>query len=102
MIKSPYVSSNMIFDFNTESNLNINTFLNIGHRWNLDKKSEKPNMLGVELGYLIVKQGDLFGKNTFKLGVNWSPAKHISVSPQLYISDNFKTAYPGIRIGFGL
>lgn len=102
MIKSPYISSNMIFDFNTESNMNINTFLNIGHRWNLDKKSEKPNMLGVELGYLIVKQGDLFGENTFKLGFNWSPAKFITVSPQLFISDNFKTAYPAIRIGFGI
>ncbi len=101
MIRSPYVSTNVVFDFDAESKMNINTFLNIGHSWNIDKKSDKPNMLGVELGYLIVRQGDLFGENTFKFGINWSPAKHIYVTPQLYMTDNFKTVYPGIRIGFG-
>ena len=102
MLRAPYVSSNLVFDFDAESSMNINTFLNVGYRWNINKKSEKPTNLGVELGYLIVKQGDLFGENTFKLGVNWSPAKFITVSPQLYISDNFKSAFPGIRIGFGI
>lgn len=101
MARSPYVSANMVFDFDAESKMHINTFLNVGYRWNLSKKSVKPNMLGVELGYLIVKQGDLFGDNTLKFGVNWSPAKHITVSPQLFITDNFKQAFPGIRVGFG-
>jgi len=101
MVRAPYVSANMVFDFDAESNMHINTFLNLGYQWNLNKKTEKPNMLGVELGYLIVKQGDLFGDNTFKLGVNWSPAKHITVSPQLFIIDNFNQAFPGVRIGFG-
>jgi len=101
MIRAPYISSNMVFDFDTESKMSINTFLNLGYKWNLDKRSEKPNVLGIELGYLIIKQGDFFGENTFKLGVNWSPAKHITVSPQLYITDNFNSAFPGIRIGFG-
>lgn len=100
--RAPYVSTNMIFDFDTESKLNINTFLNLGYQWEIRNKSEKRDFIGVELGYLISKQGDLFGKNTFKLGVNWSPAKFITVSPQLYITDNFKTAYPAIRIGFGI
>ncbi len=102
ILRAPYVSSNMVFDFGTERNMNINTFLNLGYQWEMNNKSEKRDFMGVELGYLISKQGDLFGENTFKLGVNWSPAKLINVSPQLYITDNFKTVYPGIRIGFGL
>lgn len=101
MIRSPYVSTNAIFDFDAENKININTFLNVGYSWNLDKKTDKPNLLGVEIGYLIVKQGDIFGENTFKFGIQWSPAKHIFVTPQLYITDNFKTVFPGIRIGFG-
>lgn len=101
-IRAPYVSSNMVFDFGTESKININTFLNLGYQWEMNNKSEKRDFMGVELGYLISKQGDLFGENTFKFGINWSPAKLINVSPQLYITDNFKTIYPGIRIGFGL
>lgn len=102
VLRSPYISSNLVFDFDTESNINVNTFLNIGYQWNMDKQAEKPKLLSFDLGYLIVKNGDLFGKNTFKMGFNWSPLKGITVSPQLYITDNFKTMYPGIRIGFGL
>ena len=101
MLRAPYVSSNVVFDFDAENKMNLNTFLNVGYQWNLNEKSEKPSNLGVELGYLIVQQGDLFGENTFKLGVNWSPAKSITVSPQLFITDNFDAAYPGVRIGFG-
>ncbi len=102
MYRGPYVSSNLVFDFDAEDKMNINTFLNAGYQWDINHKSDKREYLGVELGYLISKQGDLFGKNTFKLGVNWSPAKFITVSPQLYITDNFKTAYPALRIGFGI
>lgn len=100
--RGPYVSTNLIFDFDAEDNLNINTFLNVGYSFNVGNKTKKPDMLGVELGYLISKQGNLFGDNTFKLGVNWSPAKYMSVTPALYITDNFKQAFPGIRIGFGI
>ena len=97
--RGPYISSNMIFDFNEESSMNINTFLNAGYAWTLGGKTEKQTMLGVDLGYLIVKQGDLFGENTFKLGINWSPGNLLQVSPQVYITDNFNQIYPGFRIG---
>lgn len=102
ILRAPYVSTNMVFDFGAESNININTFLNLGYKWEMNNKSVKRDFMGIELGYLISKQGDLFGENTFKFGLNWSPAKLINVTPQLYITDNFKTVYPGIRIGFGL
>ena len=101
MRRGPTFSSNMIFDFDAEKNMSINTFLNAGYSWDISKKSDKPSMLGFDIGYLIVKQGDMFGENTFKLGATWSPAKYINVSPQLFITDNFKQAFPGVRIGFG-
>jgi len=101
MMRGPQVSANMIFDFASEGNMNINTFLNLGYAWDLERKTDKANILGVELGYLISRQGDLFGENTFKFAVNWSPAKLVTVSPQLFVTDNFKQAFPGVRIGFG-
>lgn len=102
ILRNPYISSNTLFDFTAENKINLNTFLNLGYSWTVNKKAEKNDLLGVELGYLISKQGDLFGENTFKLGFNWSPAKHINVSPHIYITDDFNKAFPGIRIGFGL
>jgi hypothetical protein len=99
--QGPGISSNFVFDFPSENNINVNTFLNLNYSWTINKKAKKPDMLSFEMGYLISRQGELFGKNTIKLAFSWSPAKFVTVSPQLYISDNFGQAYPGIRVGFG-
>ncbi len=96
-----YTSYNLLFDFNEKSKINTNGFLNIGYRRNLSHNIDKPNWLGVEVGYLINKQGDLFGNNTFRLGANWELGKYVSVAPQLYLSDDFTEFYPAVRIGFG-
>ena len=66
--------------------------------------SDEPDWLGIEAGYLISQEGNLFGDNTFKLGFNWSLVKgrSVFVSPQLYFTDNFNTVFPGVRIGIGL
>lgn len=102
MLRNPYISSNMLFDFTSENQINLNTFLNLGYSWTVNRKADKNDLLGLELGYLISQQGDMFGDNTIKFGFNWSPAKHIQVSPHVYITDDFSKAFPGIRIGFGL
>ncbi len=96
-----YVSYNLLFDFMEESKTNLNGFLNVGYRRNLSNNIDKPNWLGVELGYLIKNQGDLFGKNTFKFGVNWELGKYVSISPQLYLSNDGKDFYPALRLGIG-
>lgn len=100
-LRYPYISSNMLFNFDSENKIQMNIFLNLGYGWNTGRERNKKDMLGVELGYLISRQGDLFGQNTLKMGFNWSPAKGVFVSPQLYVTDKFKSAYPAIRIGFG-
>jgi len=101
---NPYISTNLVFDYDSENNFNVNSFLNLGFRWNQNKKNESPDWLGVEVGYLYKQEGDLFGDNTVKLGLNWSLVKgrSVYVSPQLYFTDNFNSIYPAIRIGIGL
>jgi len=96
-----YLSYNQLFDFRDNSKVNLNSFLNIGYRYNLARNIGNTNWLGVELGYLIMRNGDLFDKSTFKLGVNWEVGKLISVSPQFYLSGDMKQLYPAVRIGFG-
>jgi len=96
-----YLSYNQLSDFGDNSKVNINGFVNIGYRYNLSNTFGNPNWLGVELGYLTNRHGDLFGKNTFKFGVNWELGKYISVSPQLYLSGDLTQFYPAVRIGFG-
>ena len=101
---NPYISTNLLFDFDSGNKMNINGFLNVGHRWNMEKGTGSPDWFGVEVGYLVHKEGDMFGENTFKLGLNWSlfKGRSVYVSPQLYFTDNFNTVYPAVRIGIGL
>ena len=95
-----YLSYNQLSSFDLNSNVNMNGFFNVGYRKNLSNALNNPNWLGVEIGYLTLKNGDLFGKNTFRFGLNWEVGKYITVSPQLYFSNS--GLFPAIRIGFGL
>ena len=94
-----YLSYTPLFDFVDNSTIDLNHFVNLGYRYNLSKNKNDSNWLGVELGYLVSQEGDLFNENTFKIGVNWEVGKYISISPQLYVSKEL--TYPAVRIGFG-
>jgi hypothetical protein len=94
-----YLSFNQLYDFSSNSKINHNSFLSLGYRCNLSGIVRKPNWLGFEIGYLVSRQGEFFGNNTFRLGFNWEFGKYMSVSPQLYLSG--QQFYPAVRIGFG-
>ncbi|MBK8805265.1 MAG: hypothetical protein IPO21_00905 [Bacteroidales bacterium] len=98
-----YLSYNQLIVYNDNSifNINSNSFFNLGYRYNLSNTFKNPNWIGLELGYLVSKEGNFFGKNTFKFGVNWEVGKYITISPQLYFSVDLLLC-PAIRIGFGL
>ncbi|MEQ8713136.1 MAG: hypothetical protein RIC80_08960 [Cyclobacteriaceae bacterium] len=97
----PYISTNMLFDFSENKEINVNTFLNLGYGWNVTKFSPRKDKLFVELGYLISRQGDLFEENTLRFGFKWSTVKGVYVNPHIYASDGLNNIYPGVRIGFG-
>lgn len=97
-----YVSNNLMFFFDAENRAVINNFTSIGYKRNFSNQKEKPNWLGVELGTLTKKSGDIFKPNTIRLGVNWQVGKSITVSPQLYFNGFFQQVSPGFRIGIGL
>lgn len=97
-----YVSNNLLFSFDTENSSVINNFTNFGYRRNLSNERGNPNWLGVEIGILTKRSGEIFQPNAMRLGVNWNVGKHITVSPQLYWNGFFQQVSPGFRIGIGL
>lgn len=97
-----YVSNNLIFSFDAENTALINNFTNFGYRRNLSNQKDKPNWLGIEIGTLTKRSGDLFQPNTMRLGMNWGAGKNITVAPQLYFNGFFQQVSPGLRIGIGL
>ena len=88
-----------MYFFDIDSKLVLNGFANVGYRYNFSNNIYKPNWVGVEVGYNVNRNGDMFGENTFKFAVNWEAGRYITVSPQLYFSGS--TTYPALRIGFG-
>jgi hypothetical protein len=96
-----YLSYNQLSYFPDLSNPKLNGFLNIGYKYNLSNIVGKPDWLGIEIGYLVNRQGELFRENTMRLGFNWDIEKYISVAPQVYVSGDFKEIFPAVRIGFG-
>ena len=94
-----YLSYTPLFDFVDNSTIDLNHFVNLGYRYNLSKNKDDDNWLGVEFGYLVSQEGELFNEDTFKFGVNWEIGKYISISPQLYVSKEL--TFPAVRIGFG-
>lgn len=97
-----YVSNNLMFSFAEDNSAVINNFTNIGYRRNLSNQRDKPNWLGIELGTVTKRSGDIFQSNTMRLGMNWQAGKHITLSPQMYFNGFFKQVSPGFRIGIGL
>ena len=81
-----------------------NTFLNLslGNRVNTSLRS---NLLlsgyEVGIGYLVEREGSYYGKNTFKVfGSVVTRSKFIRLTPEIYITNNFKEAFPGFSIKF--
>ncbi|GEO05620.1 hypothetical protein AAE02nite_32840 [Adhaeribacter aerolatus] len=87
---------------NRQYKLYLNTFLDFGIG---TKLFNRPNDVDVyqklTIGYLIHSKGDYFGKNTFKLSYSYPITnKSIRLMPELYITNNFKSIFPGISINF--
>tara|TARA_R110002049_G_scaffold284989_3_gene465671 strand:- start:1319 stop:2272 length:954 start_codon:yes stop_codon:yes gene_type:complete len=93
-----YVSTNLMFDFLGDRKMNINTFLNLGYRSYYFNKEKEEHFVGLEFGYLVSRQGDFFDESTFRLGLSKSINRHITFSTQLYMEDDLKYFYPGVRL----
>jgi hypothetical protein len=98
---SYYLSGNLVYTFaDTDREFSLTGFLNAGYRYNLSNDREKTNWLGPEIGFPVYREGDFFKDNMFRFGVRWELGKSVYVTGQLYVNEGFKSAYPGLRIGF--
>ena len=98
---NPYFTWSFLYDFSEFDKMHINQMFSVGYSWDRNRGEGDENHFGVELGFLVSRSGDLFEKNTTRFGINWSPAKGIVVSPQMYIIGGFEQVQPGFRIGLG-
>jgi len=86
-----------MYDFSSGKE-NINHWVDLGYQRNFSKNPNKGNWYGLNLGYLAKRNGDLFEKDSFRLGIEKKINENISIVPQIYFNDFFKDAYPGFKI----
>jgi len=86
-----------MYDFSSDEK-NINHWISLGYAQNHSRNPNKTNWVEITTGYLIKRKGDLFDKDTFRLGVNKRIHKNVSVEPQIYFNDFFEDVYPGFKI----
>lgn len=86
-----------MYDFSS-GDKNINHWVDLGYQYNFSKNPKKQDWYNLSLGYLAKRNGDLFDKDTFRLGISKNVHENISIVPQIYFNDFFKDAYPGFKI----
>ena len=80
----------------------INTFLTLELAHSFSAEGKLWQKVGI--GYLVGEQGGYFGPNTFKLTVDLTGKPRfgaLHLIPELILTDNFKSIFPGIRMGVG-
>ena len=95
-----YLSYDWNFSFAENGDRRINGFLNLSTLETQFVPRLKA-MGGIDMGYLVFRQGDVFEKNTFRIGLAFK-GDFFYVSPQLYFPGSFKGVYPGIRVNVGI
>ncbi|MEO1055084.1 MAG: hypothetical protein AAFX87_30900 [Bacteroidota bacterium] len=80
-------------------NMHINTFVSGFYGFNLSGDKD-PRWLSLGIGYLVNESGGYFSGDTFKITAqfetNWNS---VDIAPELFITDDFGTIFPGIRFG---
>lgn len=95
-----YLSYDWNFSFAENGTRSINSFINLSAL----EEGFLPRiktMAGIDMGYLVFRQGDVFEKNTFRLGFGFK-GDFWYFSPQMYFPGKFKGVYPGLRVLIGI
>lgn len=75
----------------------VNTFVTGSYAHNFSKDKSRTNWHEISFGYLVGNNGDYFGENTFVLSYG---NEHMKIRPELYVTDNFRSIFPGFSFVF--
>ena len=90
-----------MYDFSSGKQ-NINHWVSLGYSRNFSLNPSKPEWYGLNLGYLAKGNGELFKKDSFRLGVSHRINDNVTLVPQMYFNNVFKNVTPGIKIRINL
>ncbi|TCC90360.1 hypothetical protein EZ428_13875 [Pedobacter frigiditerrae] len=85
--------------YRTQKNIFLEA--SIGNRMNNKLIYKSFSEISGGIGYLVHREGNYFKGNSFKVYCNFGlPNSFVKIRPELFITDNFRTAFPGLAIKF--
>jgi len=79
---------------------NLSRFITL-ETYSMQKNTSRNNVQLIDhfsFSYLVKQQGDVFNKNTFRLGLPGVQFKFLRLTPELYFNNFFKNVSPGIKL----
>ena len=84
----------------TGSRMYVNTFLGLEYAHNFSRK--EGSLYGIGIHYLVGQNGPIFEGDTWKVNfAYYNPKWRLHIQPEVYITKNFKEAFPGMSVMFG-
>lgn len=97
------VAYESLIDFrnvNGKSTRTINGFLNFALRIKSNLKNKSNYSPGINIGFLIKRSGNMFEKNTFRIGLSQNIGKNIQLVPELYFPGKLNRITPGLKLKY--
>ncbi len=95
-----FINTESIFKKNDDGSYSSkeNSWLGLGYSYTNSNKKK----MGLNVAYLIDRNGNFYDKNTYRFQFYTSGYKGIRLTPSFYCMDGFKKVYPGFGINISL
>ena len=96
-----FVDNELLYDFSNpqgENKFDLNGFLSLGYERNFSLDPNKAKWYGISAGFMVLRNGNFFDKNTFRISVHRQVNNSITIKPEIYFNDFVKNVTPALKV----
>jgi hypothetical protein len=96
-----FVDHELLYDFSNpqgENKFDLNGFLSLGYERNFSLDPNKAKWYGISAGFMVIRNGNFFEKNTFRISVHRQVNNSITIKPEIYFNDFVKNGTPALKV----
>lgn len=102
ILKNKYfIDHDLLYDFSNpqgDNKFNLNGFLSLGYERNFSLDPNKAKWYGISAGFMVIRNGNFFDKNTFRISVHRQVNNSITIKPEIYFNDFVKNGTPALKV----
>ncbi len=96
-----FIDHELLYDFSNpqgETKFDLNGFLSFGYERNFSLDPNKAKWYGISAGFMVIRNGNFFEKNTFRISVHRQVNNSITIKPEIYFNDFVKNGTPALKV----